>query len=149
MSKPYLIKPYLIKPYLIKPYEFWNPRVFEAPFYVYLGLQCLVRGLSIKGLAKANYCMDHGEIGIGSKYESQMLFDQQYFLPTSLVKATLSDTQKHQFILNFVAAHSYPVILKSDVGCVGKGIVKISSEADLDKRIPLLIGEYIVQKCTP
>ncbi len=144
-----MIKPFLVKLSLIKPYEFWNPRIFEAPFYVYLGLQCLISGLSIKGLAKANYCMDHGEIGIGSKYESQMLFDQQYFLPTSLVKATLSDTQKHQFILNFVAAHSYPVILKSDVGCVGKGIVKISSEADLDKKIPLLLGDYIVQKFTP
>jgi hypothetical protein len=139
----------LIKSSLIKPYEFWNPRIFETPFYIYLALQCLIRGLSIKDLAKANYCMDHGEIGIGSKYESQMSFNQQYFLPTALVKATLSDIHKLQFILSFVAAHGYPVILKSDVGCVGKGIVKISSKTDLDKKIPLLIGDYIVQKFSP
>lgn len=144
-----LIKSSLPKRSLIKPYEFWSPRIFEAPFYVYLGAQCLLNGVGIKGLAKANYCLDHGEIGIGSKYESQMSFDQQYFLPTSLVKSTLSDTEKRSFILKFVEAHNYPVILKSDVGCVGKGIVKISSEADLDEKIPLLLGDYILQKFTP
>jgi hypothetical protein len=133
---------------LIKPYEFWSPRVFEAPFYIYLGAQCLLNGVSIKGLAKANYGLDHGEIGIGSKYESQMSFDQQYFLPTSLVKSTLSDTEKRRFVLKFVDTHGYPVILKSDVGCVGKGIVKISSEADLNKKLPLLLGDYILQKFT-
>jgi hypothetical protein len=144
-----LSKSSLIKPFSIRPYEFWSPRVFEAPFYVYLGAQCLLNGVGIKGLAKANYCLDHGEIGIGSKYKSQMSFDQQYFLPTSLVKSELSDTEKRRFILKFVEVHNYPVILKSDVGCVGKGIVKISSEADLDEKIPLLLGDYIVQKFTP
>ncbi len=134
---------------LIKPYEFWSPRVFEAPFYAYLGAQCLLNGVGIKGLAKANYCMDHGEIGIGSKYESQMAFNQKYFLPTSLVESSLSNDQKRDFILAFIEEHGYPVILKSDVGCVGKGIVKIASEADLDEKIPLLLGNYILQKFTP
>lgn len=105
--------------------------------------------MGIKGLAKANYCMDHGEIGIGSKFESQMAFNQDYFLPTSLVESSLSDAQKRDFILAFVEEHGYPVILKSDVGCVGKGIVKIASEADLDEKIPLLLGNYILQKFTP
>lgn len=134
---------------MIKPYEFWSPRVFETPFYIYLGVQCLLKSVGIKGLAKANYNMDHGEIGIGSKYESQMLFDQQYFLPTTLVKSTLSEGEKRTFISTFIEKHEYPVILKSDVGCVGKGIVKISSEADLDDKIPLLLGDYILQKFTP
>ncbi len=133
---------------LIKPFEFWHPRVFETPYYVYLAIQCVLNGIGIKSLAKANYHLDHGEIGIGSKYESQLAFNQKYFLPTTLVKDDLSADDKKAFILSFIAEHGYPAILKSDVGCVGKGIVKISSEADLDKKIPLLIGDYILQKFT-
>lgn len=133
---------------LFKPYEFWHPRVFEAPFYVYLGFQCLRNGIGLKPLAKANYNLDHGEIGIGSKYESQMAFNQASFLPTSLVKDTLTLDEKKIFILNFIEEHGYPIILKSDVGCVGKGIVKITTLADLDEKIPLLIGDYILQKFT-
>ena len=133
---------------LIKPFEFWHPRVFEAPYYAYLAIQCLINGIGIKALAKANYNLDHGEIGIGSKYESQLAFNQEYFLPTTLVKDSLNTKEKKAFILAFIAEHGYPAILKSDVGCVGKGIVKISSETDLDEKIPLLIGDYILQKFT-
>ncbi len=133
---------------MIKPYEFWSPRVFEAPFYAYLGMQCLLNAVSIKTLAKANYCMDHGEIGIGSKYESQMSFNQDYFLPTALVKDSLSVAEKREFILKFIEEHGYPVILKSDVGCVGKGICKISTLEDLDEKVPLLLGNYMLQKYT-
>ncbi len=133
---------------MIKPYEFWSPRIFEAPFYAYLGVQCLLNAVSIKTLAKANYCMDHGEIGIGSKYESQMSFNQEYFLPTALVKDNLSVDAKREFILKFIEEHGYPVILKSDVGCVGKGICKISSLEDLDEKVPLLMGNYMLQKYT-
>ena len=133
---------------MIKPYEFWHPRVFEAPFYAYLGVQCLLNAVSVRGLAKANYCMDHGEIGIGSKYESQLVFNQDYFLPTTLVNATLSHAEKEVFILEFIKDHGYPVILKSDVGCVGKGISKISSPEDLKQKLLLLLGDYILQKFT-
>ncbi|ODS25077.1 hypothetical protein AB835_00805 [Candidatus Endobugula sertula] len=135
--------------FLIKPYEFWHPRIFEAPFYVYLGLQCLLHRVGIKSLAKANYSLNHGEIGIASKYESQLAFDQAYFLPTLLVRDDVSIEEKFSVILEFVEEHGYPVILKSDVGCVGKGICKISSLADLQEKIPLLLGDYIVQKFTP
>ncbi len=132
----------------MKPYEFWHPRIFEAPFYVYLGIQCLLNRVSLKSLAKANYALDHGEIGIGSKYASQMAFNQDYFMPTSLVKDQLNPEQKKAFILDFIEEHGYPVLLKSDVGCVGKGICKISSERDLDEKVPLLLGDYILQKFT-
>lgn len=132
----------------LKPYEFWHPRVFETPFYIYLGIQCLWNRISIRSLAKANYNLDHGEIGIGSKYESQLVFDQNYFMPTTLVKENLSTIEKKHFILDFIKQHGYPVILKSDIGCVGKGIVKLSSEDDLHEKAPLLLGDYILQKFT-
>jgi hypothetical protein len=134
---------------LIKPYEFWPPRVFEAPYYLYLGLQCLLNRIGVKTLAKANYGLDHGEIGLGSKYESQLCFNQDYFLPTILIKGSLSIEQKRKEITAFIDEHGYPVILKSDVGCVGKGICKFSKPEDLDAKIPLLLGDYILQKFTP
>lgn len=133
---------------LIKKYEFWHPRVFEAPFYLYLGWQCLINRIGIKDLAKANYALDHGEIGIGSKLESQMAFDQKHFLPSVLVSDKLSTTDKKELITEFVSTHGFPVILKSDVGCVGKGLTKLHSGADADKKIPLLMGDFILQKYT-
>ncbi len=135
--------------HLIKPYEFWHPRIFEAPYYVYLGVQCLLHGIGIRTLAKANYGLDHGEIGIGSKYASQLAFKQDYFMPTTLVKHCWTLEQKKSFIIKFAEVHAYPVILKSDVGCVGKGISKISNLDDVKKTVPLLIGDYILQKFSP
>jgi hypothetical protein len=61
----------------MKHFEFWHPRLFEIPYYLYLLVASSVRGLSIKSLAKANYALDHGEISIGSKYKTQHAFDQQ------------------------------------------------------------------------
>ncbi|MGI9286579.1 MAG: hypothetical protein ACR2P1_14430 [Pseudomonadales bacterium] len=136
------------KPF-IKPYEFWNPRIFEAPYYIYLGFQCALKGIGIRTMAKANYCMNHGEIGIGSKYESQLAFNQDYFMPGALVEDHWKIEQKEDFILKFIEDHAYPVILKSDVGCVGKGISKINSLNDVKKNVPLLMGDYILQKFTP
>lgn len=133
---------------LIKHHEFWNPRVFEIPYYFFLALQCCLNRIGVKSLVKANYNLDHGEIGIGSKYESQLAFNQDYFLPTILIKDELSIEDKINSIHVFIAEHGYPVILKSDVGCVGKGIVKIDSAADLEEKAPLLIGDYILQKFT-
>jgi hypothetical protein len=138
-----------IESYALKKYEFWHPRVFELPFYLYLGWQCLLNLVGIKTLAKANYALDHGEIGLGSKLESQLAFDQTFFLPSDLVKNDLSDADKKEFILGFVAEHGYPVLLKSNMGCVGKGIVKLNDETDVDRNAPLLLGDFIVQKFTP
>lgn len=133
---------------LIKKYEFWNPRLFEIPFYIYLGIQCLINRVGIKGLAKANYALDHGEIGLGSKFDSQLAFDQRFFLPSVLISDSLSVDQKKEQIHEFVNQHGYPVILKSNVGSVGKGIVKISTDEDVDKHTPRLLGGYILQKFT-
>lgn len=134
---------------MIKHHEFWHPRFFEIPYYSYLLLQCLLKGIGIKSLAKANYALDHGEIGLGSKYQSQLAFNQDYFLPTTLIAAALSASEKEREILQFAEVHGYPLILKSDVGCVGKGICKLANELDVKQKAPLLLGDYILQKFTP
>ena len=38
--------------------------------------------------------------------------------------------------------------LKSDVGCVGKGICRLDSERDVEAKAPLLLGDYLLQKFT-
>ena len=134
---------------MIKKYEFWNPRVFEFPFYLYMAWLCLIHRVGIKTLAKANYALDHGEIGIGSKYASQLAYDQSHFMPSELLDARHSLEQKKAQIYAFVAQHGYPAILKSDVGCVGKGICKLSNADDVERQAPLLLGHFILQKFTP
>ena len=133
---------------MIKKYEFWNPRIYELPYYLYLGWLCLVNGIAIRSLAKANYTLDHGEIGIGSKLESQMAFDQDCFLPSILLADKLGIDEKKQLAYEFIEQHGMPVILKSDVGCVGKGIAKLTCAADIEAKIPLLLGNFILQKFT-
>ena len=134
---------------MIKKYEFWNPRIFELPYYFYIAWQCLINRVSFRTLAKANYGLDHGEIGLGSKFDSQLSFNQDYFLPSILVPETLDVEEKKAMIGKFVEQHSFPVILKSNMGCVGKGIAKVSDQADIDKHTPRLMGDYILQKFTP
>lgn len=132
----------------MKKYEFWNPRVFELPFYLYLGAQCLLNRVGIKGLAKANYGLDHGEIGLGSKFDSQLAFDQRYFLPSVLLESYLTVDEKKAAIHKFAKVHAFPLILKSNVGSVGKGIVKINNDEDIEKHTPRLLGGFILQKFT-
>lgn len=134
---------------LIKPYEFWHPRLFEAPYYLYMALRCLFSGIGPSTLPKANYALYHGEIGIGSKYDTQLAFDQSYFLPTELLKDALSSDEKQQQIMQFAQEHGFPVILKPDIGCVGKGILKIKNEKSLLEKLHLLEGDFILQKFTP
>jgi hypothetical protein len=134
---------------MIKKYEFWNPRLFELPYYLYLLTQCFIRGLGVRDLAKANYALDHGEIGLGSKLDSQLKFDQQYFLPSALVIHSWSVEDKISFISTFAKEHQYPLILKSNVGSVGKGIVKVNGAEDIEKHAPNLLGDFIVQAFTP
>jgi hypothetical protein len=113
---------------MAKHFEFWHPRVFESPYYLYLVVGAWLRGLSIKSLAKANYALDHGEIGIGSKFKTQMAFNQARFLPTELLHAAASLAAKQAQVTRFGVAHGYPLILKSDIGSVGKGVLKLEAE---------------------
>ncbi|MBT8115575.1 MAG: hypothetical protein KJP04_09345 [Arenicella sp.] len=134
---------------MIKKYEFWHPRVFEFPFYLYLGWLCALNRVGVRGLAKANYALDHGEIGLGSKLATQQSFDQSYFPTTALIPGDVSVAQKKQQIYSFIERHAYPVVLKSNVGCVGKGIVKLSDADAVEKHTPRLLGDYIVQDFSP
>jgi len=132
----------------MKRYEFWPARVFEIPYYLWLAVQCLFRGIGIRTLAKANYALNHGEIGLGSKYETHLAFDEKYFLPTDFLSDDLNPSDKAEAIKTFANQHGYPVLLKSNVGCVGKGIIKLSTHDDIEAALPALAGDYILQKFT-
>jgi len=119
------------------------------PFYIWLALQCLRRGIGIRTLAKANHALNHGEIGLGSKFDTHQAFDEKYFLPTSLMPESFSTSEKIAFIIDFAKQHGYPLLLKSNVGCVGKGIIKLHRPEDIEGLLPSLIGDYIVQQFTP
>lgn len=133
----------------IKPFEFWHPRLFEMPFYFYLILQCLLNRVGLRGLAKANYVLDHGEIGIGSKFHTQNQFDQSYFLPTQLIDGLLATNKKIAQIKAFANEYGFPVIVKPDIGLVGKGILKLHDENEVEQRTIELEGNYILQQFTP
>ncbi len=133
----------------IKPYEFWHPRVFEIPFYCYLALQCLRYRVPVSGLARANSALYHGEIGIGSKLRTQRQFDQRYFLPTEVLPEYLGADEKCEQIRRFAGQHGYPVILKPDIGMVGKGILKLDEQAVSAERVAGLSGDYLLQQFTP
>ena len=130
----------------IKPHEYWHPRVFEFPFYLYLLVQCLARRVSLRGLARANYALDHGEIGIGSKYQTQFRFPQQRFLPTILLEEGHDGAELRAQALQFAGAQGYPLIMKPNIGMVGKGIVKIHSEAELVQRLSEATTSQLLQK---
>lgn len=132
----------------MKHFEFWNPRLFELPYYAYLALGSARRLMRIKHLAKANYALDHGEIGIGSKVDTQFAFDQTRFLPTRALPESLSDAEKVDEIKTFGAEHGYPVVAKSDIGSVGKGVVKLAASADIAERVRQMKGPFLVQKYT-
>lgn len=133
----------------MKHFEFWHPRLFEAPYYLYLLAQCALRGMSPKGLAKANYALDHGELGLGSKFATQMAFDQAFFLPTLLLDPQCDVESRQTDALAFVERVGYPVILKPDIGAVGKGVVKISDSSELAREIDHLASPHLCQQFTP
>lgn len=133
----------------IKHHEFWSPRLYEFPFYLYLAWQCLRHRIGIADLAKANYCLDHGEIGIGSKFHTQNQFPQQAFLATDLLVASLPADDKAECIKQFAKIWGYPIILKPDNGLVGKGVLKIHSAEECEQRAPQLVSDYLLQQFTP
>lgn len=133
----------------MRPFEFWHPRVAESPYYAYLLAQCLWRRLPVKYLAKANYALDHGELGLGSKYSTQMAFAQQRFLPTVLLDPVQAKTPLEYEIQDFVRRNGYPVLLKPDIGAVGKGIIKVNSDSEAAAVVGTLQGPYLLQAFTP
>ena len=133
----------------MRHFEFWHPRFFEAPYYVFLMLRCAQKALPIKFLAKANYALDHGELGLGSKYSTQMAFGQNRFLPTMLLDASQSSGVLEDAIGAFAHEHGYPLILKPDIGAVGKGIIRLDKAKDTTQAVGALQGSYLLQSFTP
>jgi len=149
---------------LMKHFEFWPPRLFEAPYYAALAWGCLRNGLPPRNLAKANYALDHGELGLGSKFSTQLAFDQSYFPATELLTTKApegSDTKKAgqsteeawtNQITEFAHTHGFPVIVKPDIGAVGKGVQMVSSQEEIEAvvaslQVDQLLQEYCPQPC--
>ena len=127
----------------MKHWEFWHPRVFETPYYLYLLAGTLLRGMAPRDLLKANYALDHGELGVGSKYTTQMAFAQDKFPATTLV--SMPDTQA---LRTFAEAHDYPILIKPRIGVVGKGVHRLDNVADVEST-KNLTGDYLVQAFVP
>jgi len=132
----------------MKSFEFWHPRVAEAPYYAYLLAQCLKLGLPPLHLAKANYALDHGELGLGSKFDTQFKFDQRYFLATELLEPNTPVDELREKVEQFAQQHGFPVILKPDIGAVGKGIRKIRDAQDIEQAVTTLQGDHLLQAYT-
>ena len=129
----------------IRHFEFWPARVFEAPYYLWLALLCARYHLPPAHLAKANYALDHGEIGIGSKYQTQMAFPQDRFPATRLLPADQNRADQLKLIIDFAATQGWPVILKPDIGAVGKGIIKLENRAMAEAYLPEIHNPYLLQ----
>lgn len=129
----------------MKHFEFWHPRVFEVPYYAYLLARCALRGMQPRTLLKANYALDHGELGLGSKFSTQQAFAQARFPATALL--TLPDAILT--VQEFAREHGYPIIIKPLIGVVGKGVVRVTSEAELEHETQRLQGEYVAQAYCP
>lgn len=130
---------------MLKHFEFWPARVFETPYYLWLLALCVRYRLPPKFLAKANYALNHGEIGLGSKYETQMAFPQKHFPPTCLLEMDTPFNDRRQSILAFAKQHGWPLILKPDMGAVGKGIIRLDSTTNLDVVVREMIGNHLLQ----
>lgn len=127
----------------MRHFEFWPPRLFEAPYYVALLALCARYRLLPLQLAKANYALDHGELALGSKYDTQMAFDQQRFPATILLRNNSSDSLVAATA--FAKAHGFPLILKPDNGAVGKGVVKVSDVHALEQAVAGVITPHLLQ----
>lgn len=126
-------------------WEFWPARLFELPYYLWLLALCAWYRLPPKQLAKANYALDHGEIGIGSKYATQFAFDQSCFPQTVLLAPDESAAARLRRAEALAADTGYPLILKPDMGAVGKGVIKVTDRGALLALLPTLTCAYLAQ----
>lgn len=94
---------------------------------------------------KADYQLDHGDIGIGSKREIQQLFDQSYFPPSRLLPSQWDYQTKREAIQPIIQNYGFPIICKPDYGLKGKAVIKVHTPQELRSAIPKLKGNYICQ----
>jgi len=129
----------------MKHYEFWHPRIFEFPWYIYLAAKCVLHQIPPNKLVKANYGLAHGAGSMASKMEVQKQFGEEHFPATIFLSQTLSAQKKMLQVTSFAKKHGYPLFLKPDMGFCGKAVVKIDSKEMMTNLIPTLKGDYLCQ----
>ncbi|MFK7913313.1 MAG: hypothetical protein AB8B93_05320 [Pseudomonadales bacterium] len=127
----------------MRHFEFWPPRLFELPYYLVLLALCARHRLPPLHLAKANYALDHGELALGSKYDTQMAFEQSRFPATMLLRDSASETVAAA--AEFAKRHGFPLILKPDIGAVGKGVVKVRDQGALARAARQINTPHLLQ----
>lgn len=105
--------------------------------------------MPLRYLAKANYALDHGELGLGSKYTTQQAFPQAWFPATTLLDPGAPRAQTHATARQFAAQHGFPLVLKPDIGAVGKGVQRIDDDAALERAIELINTPCLLQAFCP
>ncbi|MEM7691232.1 MAG: hypothetical protein AAF194_02145 [Pseudomonadota bacterium] len=126
----------------MRHFEFWPPRLFEAPYYLALLTLCARHRLPLRNLAKANYALDHGELALGSKYDTQMAFAQDRFPATLRLSPSASSFSDAQ---SFATQHGFPLIVKPEIGSVGKGVGKVKNLDQLKQLIDNLHTAHLLQ----
>ncbi len=133
----------------MRHFEFWPPRLFEAPYYLHLLTQCARRRLPVRFLAKANYALDHGELGLGSKYATQCAFAERWFPATTLLDPGTSRARILDDALLFGERHGYPVVLKPDIGAVGKAVQRLDDALALRHAVEIINTPCLLQAFCP
>ena len=128
----------------IKRYEFWSPRIFNIPFYTYVGLKCLAAGLHPKDLPKADYALDNGDLR-ASKFKIQKLIGLDKYPPTLFLSHPSPIPAKKRQVMEFADEHDFPIIGKPDIGECGKAVKFIRHERDLDRFLAVIESNYLIQ----
>lgn len=82
---------------------------------------------------------------MGSKYDTQMAFPQDRFPATRLLKGGLDRAAQLVLIDEFALAHRWPVVLKPDVGAVGKGVIRLDTPEMAQRHLPAIDSDYLLQ----
>lgn len=128
----------------IKHHEFWDSRIFNIPYYSYLVFGSVLNGISPKSIIKSNPLMKNGDLR-GSKYEIQLDFGKEIFPKTFLIKK--KSRTKNEDIKRFMKKEKlkFPILFKPDIGEVGKGVIKVNSQKELDKVVKIFSVDYLCQ----
>ncbi len=132
----------------MKRWEYRNIHLLLAPVYLRMIGWCLRYRVTPFGLLKADYALDHGG-AFASKYEIQMVFPQQRFPPTVLLREDHSQAERMQTLRQFGSDHGYPIILKPDLGRVGMGVALVHDEAATRCFLDEVKASYIAQEFVP
>lgn len=130
----------------MKHHEFWPARPFETPGYIYLAWRCLRHWITPLSLFKANYGLTHGGWSFESKYQMQEQLVPDLHPKSAWLRVEDSLDTKVKKIKLLAQEVGYPIIIKPDYGFVGKGVIRIDKEAEIQDRLKKVIIDYIAQE---